>query len=199
MANSCKSLILYLFAIVVFFSQTQVLVTAAKDSRQANTNFVKTKCKVTTYPSLCLKTLIPYASSVKANSTNLCKQALNVATKGARDASTIVSNLKKQKGISQYEAAALKDCIEDVQDAMYELKRAFEAMGHLGDKDKEFQLSNAKTYASAAITDADSCTGGLSDYSKVNPKVMDTINRSMSVIIRLTSNALSLINHLYEY
>lgn len=199
MASSCKSLILLLCAIVLFFSQTQLLVTAAKDSGQANINFIKTKCRTATYPSLCLKTLIPYASSVKANSTKLCKEALNVATKGAHDASTIVSNLKKQNGISRYEAAAIKDCIEDVKDAMYELKRAFEAMGHLGDKDKEFQLANAKTYASAAITDADSCTGGFSDYRKVNPKVQDAINRSMAVIIRLGSNALSLINHIYEY
>ncbi|XP_055827558.1 pectinesterase inhibitor 4-like [Solanum dulcamara] len=196
MASSCKSLILLLCAIVLLFSQTQLLVTAAKDSGQANINFIKTKCRTTTYPSLCLKTLIPYASSVKANSTKLCKEALNVATKGARDSSIIVSNLKKQNGISRYEAAAIKDCIEDVKDAMYELKRAFEAMGRLGDKDKEFQLANAKTYASAAITDADSCTDGFSDYRKVNQKVQDAINRSMAVIIRLGSNALSLINHL---
>ncbi|CAN4085261.1 unnamed protein product [Withania somnifera] len=198
-ASSCKSLSLRLLVIVLFISQTQPLVTAAKDSGQANKNFMKTKCSKTTYPSLCLKTLMPYASSVKANSTNLCKEALNVATKGVRDASFIVSNLKQQKGISRYEAAALKDCMEDVKDAMYELKRAVEAMGHLSDEDKEFQLSNAKTYASAAITDADSCTDGFSDNRKVNPKVKDAINRSMAVIIRLSSNALSLINHLYEY
>uniref|UniRef100_M1AQK7 Pectinesterase inhibitor domain-containing protein n=1 Tax=Solanum tuberosum TaxID=4113 RepID=M1AQK7_SOLTU len=166
MASSCKILILLqLFSIVLFFSQTHLLVTAAKDSGQANTNFVKTKCKITTYPSLCLKTLIPYASSVKANSTKLCKEALNVATKGARDASTIVLNLKKQKGITRSEAAAIKDCIEDVKDAVYELKRAVDAIGHLGDKDKAFQLANAKTYASAAITDADSCTDGLTDQA----------------------------------
>ncbi|KAM3340561.1 pectinesterase inhibitor 4 [Capsicum galapagoense] len=199
-ASSCKRLIFLLFAVVLFISQTQPLVTAAKDSGgQANTNFVRKKCSITTYPSLCLNKLMPYASSVKANFTKLCKEALNVATKGARDASIIVSNLKKQKGISKYEAAAIKDCIEDVKDAMYEFKRAIEAMGHLGDGDKEFQLSNAKTYASAAITNADSCTDGISDNRKVNPKVKDAINRSMAVIIRLGSNALSLINHVYEY
>ncbi|KAK6794301.1 hypothetical protein RDI58_007754 [Solanum bulbocastanum] len=193
MASGCKSLILLqLFSIVLFFSQTHLLVTAAKDSGQANTNFVKTKCKITTYPSLCLKTLLPYSSSVKTNSIKLCREALNVATKGARDASTIVLNLKKQKGITRYEAAAIKDCIEDVKDAVYELKRAVDAMGHLGDKDKAFQLANAKTYASAAITDADSCTGGLTDQGKVNPKVMDAINRSMAVVIKLSSNALKM-------
>ncbi|OIT36388.1 PREDICTED: 21 kDa protein-like [Nicotiana attenuata] len=189
--SACKSLMLTLLTIVLFISLTQPAVTAAKDSNTAYTNFVKTKCNITTYPSLCQKTLIPYASSVKSNSTKLCIQALNVAIKGARDASVIVSRQKEQKGIT-----AIKDCMEDVKDAVYELKLAVEAMGHLGDEDKEFQLANAKTYASAVITDADSCTDGFSER-KVNPDVKDIINRSMSVIIKLSSNALSLINHLY--
>ncbi|XP_059306868.1 pectinesterase inhibitor 4-like [Lycium ferocissimum] len=197
-ASTSKNLIFPLLAIVLFISQTQPLATAAKSSGPAYTNFVKKKCNITTYPSLCQKTLMPYASYVQSNSTKLCIAGLNVATKGARDASVIVSNLTKQKGISRYEADAIKDCIEDVKDSVYELKLAVEAMGHLGDKDKEFQLSNAKTYASAAITDADSCTDGFSDR-KVNPKVKDMVDRCMSVVIRLSSNALSLINHLYEY
>ncbi|OIT02702.1 21 kda protein [Nicotiana attenuata] len=194
--STCKSLMLPLLAIVLFISLTQPAVTAAKDSKTAYTNFVKTKCNITTYPSLCQKTLVPYASSVKSNSTILCITALNVAIKGARDASVIVSRQKEQKGITRYEAAAIKDCMEDVKDAVYELKLAVEAMGHLGDENKEFQLANAKTYASAVITDADSCTDGFSGR-KVNPDVKDIINRSMSVIIKLSSNALSLINHLY--
>ncbi|PHT53277.1 hypothetical protein CQW23_07739 [Capsicum baccatum] len=37
-------------------------------------------------------------------------------------------------------------------------------MGHLSDEDKELQLSNAKTYASLVITDADSCTDGFSGW-----------------------------------
>ncbi|XP_060206311.1 pectinesterase inhibitor 4-like [Lycium barbarum] len=194
-ASTSKNLIFPLLVIVLFISQTQPLATAAKSSGPAYTNFVKTKCNITTYPSLCQKTLMPYASYVQSNSTKLCIAGLNVATKGARDASVIVSNLTKQKGISRYEADAIKDCIEDVKDSVYELKLAVEAMGHLGDKDKEFQLSNAKTYASAAITDADSCTDGFSDR-KVNLKVKDMVDRCMSVVIRLSSNALSLINHL---
>ncbi|XP_016443465.1 pectinesterase inhibitor 4-like [Nicotiana tabacum] len=194
--STWKSLMFRLLATVLYISLTHPAVTEAKDSKPAYTNFVKTKCKITTYPSLCQKTLIPYASSVKSNSTILCIKALNVAIKGARDASVIVSRQKEQKGITRYEAAAIKDCMEDVKDAVYELKLAVEAMGHLGGEDKEFQLSNAKTYASAVITDADSCTDGFSGR-KVNPDVKDIINRSMAVIIKLSSNALSLINHLY--
>ncbi|KAK6794304.1 hypothetical protein RDI58_007757 [Solanum bulbocastanum] len=134
----CKTLILPLLTIVLFISLPQT----ATAANEAYTNFVKTKCNVTTHISLCQKTLIPYASSV------------------------------------------------------YELKQAVDAMGHLGDKDKEFQLANAKTYASSVITDADSCTDGFSGR-KVNPTVKKMINSSMANITKLASNALALINHLY--
>ncbi|KAG5616664.1 hypothetical protein H5410_016488 [Solanum commersonii] len=188
----CKTLILPLLTIVLFISLPQT----ATAANEAYTNFVKTKCNVTTYISLCQKTLIPYASSVKTNSTKLCKAALDVTIKGAKNASTTVSTLKKQKGITRIEASIIKDCIEDVKDAVYELKQAVDAMGHLGDKEKEFQLANAKTYASSVITDADSCTDGFSGR-KVNPSVKKMINSSMANITKLASNALALINHLY--
>ncbi|XP_059306867.1 pectinesterase inhibitor 4-like [Lycium ferocissimum] len=193
--SACKSLMLPLLAIVLFISLAQAA-TSAKASKPAYTNFVITKCNITIYPSLCQNTLIPYASSVKVNSTKLCKAALDVTIKGAKNASVTVSTLKKKKGITKIEASIIKDCIEDVKDAVYELKLAVEAMGHLGDEDKEFQLANAKTYASAVITDADSCTEGLSER-KVNPTVKKMINSSMANITRLASNALALINHLY--
>ncbi|CAN4080829.1 unnamed protein product [Withania somnifera] len=181
----CKRLILPLLAIALFISLSQKA-TAAKASWPAYTNFVKTKCNVTTYASLCQKTLIPYASSVKTNSTKLCKAALDVTIKGAKNAS----------GITRIEVSIIKDCIEDVKDAVYELKLAIEAMGHLDDEDKEFQLANAKTYASAVITDADSCIDGFSGR-KVNPAVKKMINTCMENITKLASNALALINHLY--
>lgn len=83
-----------------------------------------------------------------------------------------------------------------MKDAVYELKLVVEAMGHLSDEDKEFQLSNAKTYASSVITDADSCTDGFSGW-KVNPTVKKMINSCMENITKLASNVLALINHLY--
>ncbi|XP_015069423.2 pectinesterase inhibitor 4-like [Solanum pennellii] len=189
----CKTLLFPLLTIALFISLPQ---TSTAANNEAYTNFVQTKCNVTTYISLCEKTLIPYASSVKTNSTRLCKAALDVTIKAAKNASTTVSTLKKQKGITRIEASIIKDCIEDVKDAVYELKQAVEAMRHLGDKDKAFQLANAKTYASAVITDADSCTEGFSGR-EVNPSVKEMINSSMENITKLASNALALINHLY--
>ncbi|KAJ8551180.1 hypothetical protein K7X08_000550 [Anisodus acutangulus] len=159
-------------------------------------DFIKSKCNITTYPSLCLKTLLPYASSVQTNPIKLCDTALDIAIDGARNASDMISELEKKKGVTKYEAAAIKDCIGDLKDAVYELKETLGAMDHLNDPDKEFQWDNAKTYASAVISDANSCLDGFSDR-KVNPVVKTKISGAISYVTKLSSNALAFINHLY--
>ncbi|KAL2527069.1 Plant invertase/pectin methylesterase inhibitor superfamily protein [Abeliophyllum distichum] len=150
----------------------------------------------TTYPPLCVKILTPYAPSVGTKPLKLCNAALTAAILAARNTSATVSNIAKQSGLALYDAKAIKDCIGDMKDAVYELKLTLNAMGHLNDPDKDFQWANAKTWASAALTDMDSCMDGLSGR-KVNPVVKKKIRSSITGVQKLISNALSLINHLY--
>ncbi|CAI9771841.1 unnamed protein product [Fraxinus pennsylvanica] len=110
--------------------------------------------------------------------------------------STIVSKIVKQNGIARYEAKAIRDCICDMKDRVYELKQTLNAMGHLNDPDKEFQRANTKTWASAAITNIDSCMDGFSGR-RVNPIVKKKVRSGITGVQKLISNALSLINHLY--
>ncbi|KAK4734355.1 hypothetical protein R3W88_008616 [Solanum pinnatisectum] len=166
-----KTFIFPFLAIVLFSTQTP---TAARESsRPAYTNFIKTKCNITTNPSLCVKTLMPYVSTVKTNPRILCKEALKVAIKGARSASLIFWNLKKKEGISKYEAGAIRDCVEAVKTAVHELKQTVNTIGHLsGAEDKESQLHNAISYASSALTNAETCIDGFSESEeKVNLNV----------------------------
>ncbi|KAG9140754.1 hypothetical protein Leryth_006930 [Lithospermum erythrorhizon] len=189
---------LSLLALFLFISHLELASSATTTTKVPikYTNFIRNKCATTTYASLCTKTLTPYASKVRTNTLTLCKTALNVAIQGASKATKAVSELTKQKNIGRIEAAAIKDCIEDMKDAVYELKQTVDAMGHLGDADKKFQWANAKTWASAAITDTDSCMDGFSG-SKVSKTVQNKIKGNIQNVARLTSNALSLINHLY--
>ncbi|OIT04389.1 PREDICTED: 21 kDa protein-like [Nicotiana attenuata] len=167
------------------------------NSNSNYTNFIKSKCTlISTYPPICIKTLIPYSSSIQTNTIKLCDTALDIAINGAKNASDMVSELGKKKGITKYEAAAIKDCITDLKDAVYELKETLGAMNHLNDTDKEFQWDNAKTYASAVISDANSCLDGFSDR-KVNPAVKSKISGTITYVTKLASNALAFINHLY--
>ncbi|KAL3834601.1 hypothetical protein ACJIZ3_009337 [Penstemon smallii] len=165
-------------------------------SLKTYTNFIKKSCYTTTYPSLCVKTLTPYASVVKTNSLKLCNTALNVAIQTTNNCSATVSKLTSQKGITRPEAHVIKDCIGELKDAVYELKQTVNAMKHLGDGDREFQWANAKTYASAAITDADTCIDGFTER-KVSLVVRNKIKSCISGVEKHISNSLSLINHLY--
>ncbi|KAL3521432.1 hypothetical protein ACH5RR_019581 [Cinchona calisaya] len=185
----------FVLAILSFISLQVQPISSAK-TPPSYTNFIKNKCNNTTYPTVCIKTLYPYASYVKTNSIRLCKAALNIAIQGTDNAARTIAKLAHQKGISHIEAAAFKDCIYDVKDEISELKRTLNAMEHLRGADRKFEWANAKTWASAAITDAESCMDGFSK-TKVNPAVRTKIRSCLSDEEKLISNALALINHLY--
>ncbi|PWA83481.1 pectinesterase inhibitor domain-containing protein [Artemisia annua] len=161
-----------------------------------NTNFVKTSCNVTTYPSVCLTSLLPYASAVKSNPIRLVKQALSVTLKASSTTRSMISTLAKAKNITKGDAAVLKDCIVDIQDSISEIKDSLKAISSLkSSADKKFVLSNAETWTSAALSDEYSCTDGMED-EEVSPAVKKKIKTSVFSIARLSSNALYLINHL---
>ncbi|KAF5805564.1 putative pectinesterase inhibitor domain-containing protein [Helianthus annuus] len=85
-------------------------------------NFIKTSCNNATYPTVCLTSLLPYATVVKLNRLRLVKKALSVTLKYASATQSTISNLAKAKNISKGNAAVLKDCIEDIQDSIGEIK-----------------------------------------------------------------------------
>ncbi|KAL0299397.1 UNVERIFIED_CONTAM: Pectinesterase inhibitor 3 [Sesamum calycinum] len=183
---------------VLFLFVSHVHPTSGSSSTvlQTYTSYIKNSCNTTTYPAVCIKTLAPHASSIKTNPLSLCNYALKEAIQATRDSSTTVSKLAKQKNIPSTEARAVKECISDLKDAVYQLRQTVSAMGHLKDADREFEWANAKTYASAAITDAETCVDEFLDR-KVDPVVKNKIKGCVSDVEKLISNALSLINHLY--
>ncbi|GJS00658.1 putative pectinesterase [Tanacetum coccineum] len=160
------------------------------------TDFVKTSCNATTYPSVCLTSLLPYATAVKSNPLRLVKQALSATLKSASTTRSTISKLAKAKNVTKGDAAVLKDCIEDIQDSIGEIKDSLTAISKLkSSQDKKFVLSNAQTWTSAAITDEYSCVDGMEDED-VSEVVVTKIKTSIVSVARLSSNALSLINHL---
>ncbi|KAL1550809.1 pectinesterase inhibitor 4-like [Salvia divinorum] len=173
-----------------------IIPASAATSKKNSTNFVLKSCKTTTYSSLCIKTLVPYASTVGTNPLKLCKVALKAAVLATYNCSATVTKLAKQKGVKKAEATAVKDCIGDLKDAVTELKDTLTAMSHMKDGDREFEWANAKTYASAAITDAETCIDGFLER-KVSATVKKKIDSCVTGVERHISNALALINHLY--
>ncbi|GKF36496.1 putative pectinesterase, partial [Tanacetum coccineum] len=143
-----------------------------------------------------LTSLLPYATAVKSNPLRLVKQALSATLKSASTTRSTISKLAKAKNVTKGDAAVLKDCIEDIQDSIGEIKDSLTAISKLkSSQDKKFVLSNAQAWTSAAITDEYSCIDGMEDED-VSEAVMTKIKTSIVSIARLSSNALSLINHL---
>jgi pectinesterase inhibitor-like protein len=170
---------------------------ATSSSQITYTQYIKTACNSTLYPQLCYKSLSPYASEIKGNPQELCKTALSIALQAARNASSTVSNLRQQKTLTPYESSVIKDCVVNIKDSIDELKQSLQAMDRLSGSDKEFQLSNIKTWVSAALTDENTCNDGLDEGGqKISAAVKNKIRNSILIVARLTSNALALINNL---
>ncbi|GER47668.1 plant invertase/pectin methylesterase inhibitor [Striga asiatica] len=193
-SNITKPYLLTLLLLLLLTSNPKI---SCSKVPKSYTNFIKKSCNSTTYPTVCTKTLFRYAAAVRANPFRLCTAALSVATQSARDCSAIVTGLAARKDVSRPEARVLKDCMWGLKDAVYQLRRTAGAMAQLGGADREFQWGNAKTYASAAITDADTCVDGLFEGRKVGRAMRSRIKGCVSDVERRISNALYLINHLY--
>ncbi|GJU73937.1 putative pectinesterase [Tanacetum coccineum] len=186
------------FLILITLFLTTVSCTTDVAQQKTYSTFVKTSCSSATYPLVCLKSLLPYASTVKTNPLTLVKVALTTSLRSANATLTTVSQLSKTKKITKFEAAILKDCIGDLKDSMSEIKDSLKALSGISKSyDKNFVISNAQTWTSAAITDENSCLDGFSDRKvNVSTAVYKKIRNSIVSLARVSSNALYLINHL---
>ncbi|KAK9078036.1 hypothetical protein SSX86_002093 [Deinandra increscens subsp. villosa] len=192
----------FIFLITLFLT-TFLLFTPSSSSStslaQQNkySTFVKISCSSATYPAACTKSLLPYASTVKTNPLTLVKAALATALKSTNATLSTITQLYQTNRITKWEAKVLKDCIGDLKDSMDEIKSSIkEISGIPKSTDKGFALSNAQTWTSAAITDENSCLDGFSDGRKTNSVIRKKIRNSIVSLARVSSNALSLINHL---
>ncbi|KAI3704924.1 hypothetical protein L1987_75153 [Smallanthus sonchifolius] len=175
------------------------LVSSSTTITQQNkySTFVKTSCSSATYPAACVKSLLPYASTVKTNPLRLATVALSTTLKSANATLSTITQLSKTKQITKWEAAVLKDCIGDIKDSMDEIKSSIKQISGIPKSvDKRFAISNAQTWTSAAITDQNSCLDGFSDRKVMNPAIKQKIRNSIVNLARVSSNALYLINHL---
>ena len=90
--------------------------------------------------------------------------------------------------------SALHDCAEQLSDSVDNLRRSLSELRHLHKSTFRLQMSNALTWVSAAMTDADTCLDGLgpTTYGPDVAKLKHKVNR----VVRITSNALYMINRL---
>lgn len=199
-SNNIRSLLSQHFLMINLFSLLFIslfhnALATTSYSNQTYGAYIKKACSSTTYPQECYKSLLPYAFKIKANPQKLRKVSLSVTLNAVHNASSMVSKLLKQNGLTHIEAATIKDCIVNIKDSIDELKQSLHEMNLLSGLDKEFHIANIKTWLSAALTDENTCTDGF-EGEVIDKIVKQKITNIVLKIARLTSNSLSLINSL---
>ncbi|KAJ0546729.1 putative pectinesterase [Helianthus annuus] len=157
---------------------------------KTNVEFIRTSCGLTTYPTLCFKSLSARAGAIQTSPKLLAQTALSVALDTTRTTSSSMVKLSKVHGMTPLEVAAMKDCLELLSDSVYELQRSLHEMRRPGSKDSRSVMRDIQTWVSSTMTDEDTCTEGFKNDLKMESVVRGKIVKAA----HLTSNALALIN-----
>ncbi|XVF49338.1 hypothetical protein PTKIN_Ptkin04bG0003500 [Pterospermum kingtungense] len=202
MSSSSSSL--HMFQLVFMFSfsvlllmstmQTISAATTNKTSIKTYKKFVKSACNSTTYPKVCNKVLIPYASTIKTDPQKLSYIALSITLKATYNASSSIKSVSKMKGLSPYEKEIISDCAETTAEAIDELNDSLKKMADMQGSDRnKAHMDDIRTWVSAALTDNYTCTDDF-EGQKVHKALKNIIKKSVLYIAKLTSNCLSLFN-----
>ncbi|KAL6224302.1 hypothetical protein ACLB2K_003157 [Fragaria x ananassa] len=168
---------------------------AARKPTSTASHLVRTSCQHASYPNLCLHTL---STSPAQTPRDLAQAAVVVSLSRARKVSAFLSQLSHTSSSSstpKRQRVALGDCVEQVSDSVDELKRTLEELHHLHEETFRWQMSNAQTWVSAALTNDDTCLDG---FQEVDGEVKADVKRKITNAARVTSNALYMINRLDE-
>lgn len=157
-------------------------------------DYIVTSCNATTYPSICYRSLSPYSTKIEANPLKLCNVSLFLALEATKSASSTISKILKSNNLTGIAEQVVEDCFGNVKDSIGELKDSLDAMSKLVGVDKEFQISNIKTWVSASITNDQTCSDGF-DEMNVDSTLRDKIRKIVLDVARKTSNALYFINN----
>ncbi|KAI3517577.1 hypothetical protein L1887_16792 [Cichorium endivia] len=173
--------------ITLLFTYSVTLISAIE---KTNTEFIRTSCSLTTYPTLCFNSLSTQAGAIQTSPQLLAQTALSVTLDTTRTTSSAMVKLSKVNGMTPREIAAMKDCVELMSDSVYELKRSLDEMSRPGSKDLRLVMSDVQTWVSAAMTNEDTCTEGFVN----DPKMKSVVRGKIVNVAHLTSNALALVN-----
>ncbi|KAL0400883.1 UNVERIFIED_CONTAM: hypothetical protein Slati_4118200 [Sesamum latifolium] len=159
-------------------------------------SFIRTSCRATTYPAVCVQSLSTYATVIQKSPKQLVMTALSVSVDKAQSTKTFVSRLTKFRGLKPREYAAIKDCLEEVSDSVDRLSKSVQELkrlGRAGGPEYIWHLSNLQTWVSAALTDDSTCLDGFSGRA-LNGRIKTSIRARMNNVAQVTSNALALCN-----
>ncbi|KAJ7982558.1 21 kDa protein [Quillaja saponaria] len=187
-----KSSLLFLLLSILYIAGIANLASAATAS-----NFIKSSCRTTKYPAVCVQSLSIYADTIKKSSYQLSQAALSVCLDRVVSAKTFIYRLTKFKGLKPGEKEAIRDCFDEISDSVDRLRRSIKELKNGSSAEgQEFiwHISNVVTWVSASLTDENTCVDGFSGKA-LNGRIKRSIMTRMINIEQVTTNALSLINN----
>ncbi|KAL9163511.1 hypothetical protein ABFS82_06G045200 [Erythranthe guttata] len=113
------------FSLTIVLLSFLHLLTTSESAAAAvtTTSFIRTSCRATTYPSVCVQSLYTHAAAIKKSPKQLVTTALSVSVEKAQSTKTFVSMLTRFRGLKPREYAAIKDCLEEVSDSVDRLSK----------------------------------------------------------------------------
>ncbi|CAM8974551.1 unnamed protein product [Rhodiola kirilowii] len=187
-----SSLTLVSASALVFLLLQYVHVSESRDAPTFSDDLVRSSCVHASYPDICLHTLSSYPDP-PTTPREVAQAGVKVSLAHAKKFSHY---LTEQKGGKKREKTALKDCLEQMGDSMYELDRTLSELEDLKEGSGfRFQMSNAETWVSSALSDDETCLDSLWEAAgKGKPK--EDVRKRVVAVAKVTSNALYLINQL---
>ncbi|XP_013717433.3 21 kDa protein, partial [Brassica napus] len=163
-------------------------------------DFIRTSCNTTLYPDLCFSSLSTFANSIHNDSNRLARVAISLTLSNTLHLVSYLQNAYGNcvdHGCDGPTAAIIKDCSENLKDAVDEMRDSMKQMKELVSTGSvqsfRFQMSNVKTWLSAALTNQYTCTDGFEDFHE-NGSIKDDVSSRVDDVKKLTSIALALVN-----
>ncbi|XP_014493182.1 pectinesterase inhibitor 9-like [Vigna radiata var. radiata] len=193
MATTVRLVSLLLMNLVIYMSSTaQCSITKHADPNPAE--FVKSSCRATRYPVLCVHSLLAYAGVIHRSDRQLAMTALSVSISRTRSSALFLKKMSKARSMKGREWRAVQDCVETIGDSVERLKQSVRELGRTGlGEDFAWHMSNVQTWVSAALTDDNTCLDGFAG-SAMNGNVKSDITERVIHVAQVTSNALALVN-----
>ncbi|PUZ39651.1 hypothetical protein GQ55_9G348100 [Panicum hallii var. hallii] len=181
----------------------------------AAASFLRARCGTTLYPPVCYDSLLPHASEFRTSYARLARVAADVAAAHLRALSTRVKDILHHEpepaegsGGRPTETAALRDCASTISSAANlarqssaELDRldasqttTTRAAGGGSSRQARWEVSNAKTWLSAAMTNEGTCADGLEEAGATASPTRKEVTAGVVSVKQFTSNALALVN-----
>ncbi|KAK9131503.1 hypothetical protein Sjap_011990 [Stephania japonica] len=121
-------------------------------------------------PLLRSRMLSSYQSATPSMSAHPLRIAIYQTVRRVRRTRDRISgNSTWQQQLSFQEKNALSDCVEMLDQTLYELRQAVQELRGLNEISSQPLLTELKTLLSAAMTNENSCVEGVSDVEEANP------------------------------